>query len=182
MPEISDEEYRVLKAAEYWQSTLLKDPRTKRGQEALYKIIKPDTVTTEDLDKPINDRIDAIDKKIEAFIKTRGDRDIDETLEKKFAHLEKQGFTADGITEIKEIMLKKNIADPLDAAAVWEKAHPPEAPPPSSLLPATSWGFGGPDKDSKDEDLKLLFQNEDRWMEREAAKVLDEARRGVLTG
>ena len=69
-------------------------------------------------------------------------------------------------------MVNRKIPSPIDAAAVWEKQNPPPPPERPSGYKSDSWNFGAPP--GKDEELKLLYQDEDAWAEAETRKVFQE--------
>lgn len=178
MPEISDEEWQVLQGSKKLMDQLLKHPKTKRDVERAVKTLHPDTVTSEDFEKPIVDKIDGLEKKLDEYFKAEQEKRIDEQLSNGFSELRKSGLTDDGIEKVKKIMLEKHIADPIVAGAYFEKINPPPPPQaPSSLTPA-GWGFGAP---TKDESLKELFADEDAWADKMAVTAWNETKQGIIT-
>lgn len=177
MPEITDEEFKVLQGSRQLMDQLLKSPKTKRDTEKLIKTLHPETVVSTDYDEPIMERIGGLEKKLDDYFKSEADKRIDQQLTTGFDELRKSGLTDDGIEQVKKIMLEKRIADPIVAGAFFEKMNPPKAAEPSSLTP-TSWGFGG---QSTDEDIKSLFADEDAWADRTAVRVWNQAKQGILT-
>lgn len=171
MPELTEEELRDLTGAKVLLDKLVRDPKTKRDAEKLIKVHHPEVVTTEDVEKPLRDEIVALRKQMEDDKEARRSREIDDRLTSEYKALRDDGWTDEGIEKLKKFQVDRKIASPLDAAGAWDRAFPKPKEQPSPLAP-TDWGFG---QDSKDEDIKLLFENEDAWAEKEARKAWSDA-------
>lgn len=168
MAEISDEELTELRGAQKLMSQLLKSPKTRNMTEKAVKELYPETVTTDDVVAPYVAQIDALGKKFDAFVKSQEDNKLDSKLDTQLNYLKSEReFTDDGIEKIKKFMVERSIPDAIDAADLWEKRHPPMQQEPSILAP-TDWGFG---RKTDDADLKLLFEDEDAWAEKEAGRA-----------
>lgn len=92
--------------------------------------------------------------------------------------LRSQGWTDDGIKGVEKLMEEKGILDPLDAAAIFEKHHPPQ----NIAMPGSSGGWNfldGMTADDSDADLKKLIETKgevDSVSDHIARKALHEVR------
>jgi hypothetical protein len=171
--EMTEEEVKTLRGSKVLMDRLLKDPKTRRQAEGLVKQLYPETVTTDDVASPYIERIDGLEKKLEKYFKEQEGKELDSRLNEQIAQLREDGYTAEGIEKIKEIMVKEQIPNAIAASKLWDKANPPQPSENSNFAP-TDWNFGGKQDDP---DLKLLFEDEDRWAEKEARKAWDEESR-----
>ena len=173
MAEISDQELATLRAAHGMLDKMYRKDR--RGTQKLMKAAEPTVTIDEDVAQPYIDELGALRKEFKDFLDTQKNERIDARLNEEFGALRKDGWTDEGIEKLKKFQIDRNIPSPLDAAAVWDKVNPPPKPQlPSSFSP-TSWNLGSAGDDA---DLKLLWDNEDRWAEIEAQKAWDEAQSG----
>ena len=179
MPELSDEEITLLRGSKTLLDQLLKNPKTRRDAEKLIKTIHPEAVTTDDVAAPYIERIDGLEKKLDEFLKGVQGEKLDSRLEAQIRQLREDGYTEEGIEKIKEIMVKEQIPNAIAASKLWDKANPPPPPEPTNFQP-TDWGIG---RKTDDPDLKLLFQDEDAWAEKEARKAWQDeaAKTRILT-
>ena len=173
MVELSEEEARLLRGSKVLMDRLLKDPKTRRQAEGLVKQLYPETVTTDDVAAPYIERIDKLQEKFDAFLKTQEGDKLDAKLNGQIQQLRDAGYTDEGIEKIKEIMVKESIPNAIAASKLWDQANPPKPAENSNFSP-TDWGFG---RKTEDADLNLLFKDEDAWAEREAKKAWDEETR-----
>lgn len=173
MAEINDQQAQALLGAKRLMDQLLSDPRTRATTERAIKQLHPSVQTTDDLAAPYVQRFVDLEKKIDGYMKHQAEREIDGQLNSSFGRLRAQGYTDEGIEKIKKIMVDEKIPNPEAAAAWWEKKNPPEPQLPSTFSPS-DWGLG---RDNGDEDLKLLFKDEDGFAERETRRVFDELAR-----
>lgn len=176
MPEMSDDEFKVLRGSKALLDELLKSPKTKRDAEKLVKTLHPETVITEDHEAPLQNRIKALEDELAADRKKASDAAVDGMLGREFEALKSEGFTEEGIEEVKGIMVERKIASPADAAAIWHKRHPPKPQEPSNILPPSGWGFGAA---TEDEDRKLLYKDEDAWLDKVAPGIWRDAQQGI---
>ena len=171
--EMSEEEVKLLRGSKVLMDRLLKDPKTRRQAEGLVKQLYPETVTTDDVASPYIERIDALEKTLKERFKQQDDEKLDAKFNSQIAQLREDGYTEEGIEKIKEIMVKEQIPNAIAASKLWDKANPPKPAENSNFAP-TDWGFGGKQDDPN---LKELFEDEDRWAEKEARKAWDEETR-----
>lgn len=170
MAEVDDRELALLRSA---HGILDKMYRKNRHEtEKLMKAVEPNVQTTADLAAPYIEKIDGLEKKFGEFVDTFKAERVDAKLNAEYDQLRADGWQPEGIEKLKKLQVERSIPSPLDAAAVWEKLNPPPKPQvPSTFAPQT-WGIGA---ETNDDDLKLLFKDEDRWAEQEAQKAWDEA-------
>ena len=134
---------------------------------------------TDDVVEPYMAEFNDFKKEVKDFIKDLKGNRLDDKLTKDIEYLTKErDFTPDGIEKLKKLMVEKEIPDIVVAADHWERINPPKAQPPSIMAPS-DWGFG---RKTDDADLKLLFEDEDAWAEKEAGKAWAEeaAKRGQI--
>jgi hypothetical protein len=174
--ELGDDQFAILNGAHKLMDELMRNPKTKHQAEALVKQIHPGVVTEADRAAPLINAVKHVNQKVDQTINYLKAREIDDKLNGAFNDLRRAGYTEEGIDKIKELMVKERIPNPAAAAAFWEKQNPPQVNE-ASLFSPSDWGFGQP---SEDADLKLLWSNEDRWAERETARVLKEISKGEL--
>jgi hypothetical protein len=173
MPEISDDEFKTLTTAKNLLDLLQRSPKTRRQVHSAIKTHYPDTVVPEDYEEPLRNEVKTIGEKLDKFLDAQTTREEDQKLEAAFHQLRTDGgYTDDGIDKIKKIMVERKVADPLAAAAYYDKINPPPEPQ-KPTFGGMSWGIGATTEDA---DTKLLFDDEDAWMEREVGKVFREAK------
>lgn len=179
MPELSDEEFAIYQGSKALMDELLKSPQTKRAQEKLIKQLHPNTVISEDHEAPLRGEIDELKKTVSDYITAQTNKAIDDKLGKDFDALRSEGFTDDGIEQVKRIMVDRQIRSPVDAAAVWRKLNPTPATVPS-LDYSTGWGIGAAAA-SKDEEQALLFKDDDAWLDRMVPRIVADAKKGIYS-
>ena len=171
MPEISDAELRVFQNAKTVLEKLTNSPKTKRDAEKLIKEHYPEVVTTDDVVEPVLSEVKALGKRFDDYINGEKGNKLDSKLAKDIDYLKSErSFTDDGIETLKKLMVSKEIPDIVVAADHWAALNPPKPQEPSILAP-TDWGFG---RKTEDADLKLLFEDEDAWAEKEARRAWSE--------
>ena len=168
--------------------TILANPKAKRLVQQAHKLVDPNAVTPElDQEQVIQEPISNVEKKLDAFIeetkKEREEREKNEriaALKNKhtdgIAALRRQGWTDDGIAGVEKLMEEKGLLDPLDAAAIYEKAHPPQMP--ATPSGSTAWNFAEGIGDDQ-ADIKKLLETKgqnDLVVEKMANSVLNEVR------
>lgn len=172
--EVDEEELKTLRNAKGLLNQLLSDAKTKRNVEQEIKKLHPNTRTTDDFVAPYMDEVRAIGKKVDDFINGYTNEKQDTALNAAFTDLTNPKgawcLTSEGLEKVKEIMQQRHVADPYAAAALFVRQNPPKPSRPSGLEP-TGWGIGAK---TKDEDLKLLFEDEDAWLDRELGKIYEE--------
>lgn len=178
MAELTDDQLKVLTGSKALLDKLLQSPKTRRATEKLIKEHYPETQTTDDLAEPYMEEVKGLRKDFDDFRKELKGKTLDDALASDIATLRGQDWTDEGIEKLKKLMIDREIPSIIDAAAVWEKRNPPRAQEPSIMAP-NDWGFG---RKTDDPDLKLLFEDEDAWAEREAHKAWSEesAKKGQI--
>lgn len=168
--EITEEEYVRLQNLNGFARTMLANPESARLLEAAAKVVNPN-IKTPRLDAAaaaqaplakIEESLTALSKRLDDEAAARANNDAVAAANAKraegIAALRKQGWNDQGIAEIEKVMTERGIANPLDAAAVFEKIHP--APPPS--MPG-SFNFNDTITQAKpDEDIKKLLATRGR--------------------
>jgi len=171
MVEITDSDLRILTGSKALLDKLLQG-KTRARQEALIKEHYPDTNTTQDIAepfvKPLEEKIEKLSKDFADYRKEVQGKDLDTRLAKDIKYLQEQrDFTDEGIEKLKKMMIEREIPSIIDAADLWTHRNPARSQEPSTLSPS-DWGFG---KKTEDPDMKLLFEDEDAWAEKEARKA-----------
>jgi hypothetical protein len=168
MPTVEVDEVQLQQSTKLRQAfeALMKNPKSRRKVLEAQKIIEPDAKIPE-LDepdpleaatKPLADEVAALKKQIEEDKATR-ERDVrlsqlaalkDNGIKK----LREQRYTDDGIKAVEKIMEEKGILDPLDAAAIFERDHPPQAP--VQQTGSGGWNFAELPNSTDDADDKFV--------------------------
>jgi hypothetical protein len=174
--ELSDEQYAILNGAHKLMDQIATNPKTQHQFQALAKTVHPEIVTDADKAAPLINAVRQVNAKVDQVTNYLRAQQIDGRLNDGFSQLRQAGYTDEGIDKIKQLMVKEKIPNPQAAAAYWEKLNPPAISEPSMFTPS-DWGFG---QASDDADLKLLWGNEDKWAEKETARVLKEFSKGRL--
>lgn len=186
--EIDEAELRRYQHLGHTLSTILKNPKAKRLVQQAHKMVDANAVTPElDQEAVIAEPIGAVEKKLDTFIeetrKDREDRDKNERLNAlKTQHadgiskLRRDGWTEEGIKGVEKLMEDKGLLDPMDAAAIFEKANPPQLPATPSGSGAWNFAEGVTDDQA---DLKKLLDSKggnDLVVENMAKNILTEMR------
>lgn len=172
--QIDEAELRTLRGASQLLDQLQAHPKTRRPFQQAVKEIHPDTITDEDRlkDAPEIQKLTSLEQRFDDFLKKQSDKETDGAMSAAFDRLKtQQSFTDEGIESVKRLMVERKIPDPEAAAALWEKQNPPKPIQPNSLFQSSGFGFGAK---TDDPDLKLLFENEDAYAEREFFKAMNE--------
>ncbi len=142
MPTVEVDELQLQQSTKLRQAfeALMKNPKSRRKVLEAQRIIEPDAKIPE-LDepdpleaatKPLADKVAELQKQIEDD-KAARERDgrlsqLQTLKDTGIKKLREQRYTDDGIKAIEKIMEDKGILDPLDAAAIFDRDHPPQAP------------------------------------------------------
>ena len=152
-------------------SAMMKNPKAKLKLQEAVKEHDPSYVTPElDSQRAVQEPIDELRKELAAERKAREDekaerekqeklRALDGQVESGFAQLRRDGYTQEGLAEVRKIMDEKGILDPAIAAAYFEKLHPP----PTVVTPVGaigSWNFT--DTSDGSDDVKKLLETQGR--------------------
>ena len=139
MPEISEEDLRANQQLRATVQQLLDHPVAGPQVEKALKLVIP-TAATPRLDRltAAQEPIEAVRKEFEDFKnateKKDSEREKNEKLSALNAKIEEgksilrreHRYTEDGIKAVEKIMEERGLLDPLDAAAIFEKQHPPQ--------------------------------------------------------
>ena len=157
--------HKLKQTVENW----LKNPKAKRKILEAQKLVDPKADIPE-LDEP--DPIEALRAE-----STKEIADLKKQIEEDKANRERDGRLAqlqtlkdngikilrterryfdDGIKSIEKIMEEKGILDPLDAAAIYERDHPPQNP--IQQAGSGGWNFGDLPASTDDADEKYVDQ------------------------
>ena len=189
MPELTEEEVRRLTTLNHAVNTLWANPEARKLIQQAQKVVDPKAKTPDlDAEAQLLAPVKSLEKKFDEFIeKTAAEKaedarnkrihDLEAKQDAGFSKLRKQKYTDDGIAAIKKLMDEKGILDPLDAAAIFEKAHPPQTP----VTPGGtggSWNFAEIPADGEAFVKKLLETkgNNDLVAEKEAWNTINEVR------
>jgi hypothetical protein len=166
--EIDEADLQRMQLQREFLDKIWNNPKAKRKLMEAQREVRPDDPMIKELDKPdpIEERFTALaNKNAELEKKLADDKAEREQNEKLLqlkkvrddgmAQLRRDGWTDKGLEDVDKLMQDKGILDPLDAAAIWEKANPPQ----NLLTPnhTGSWNFleNNPDENA---DLKKLIE------------------------
>lgn len=169
--EISEEEFLTNQNLRNTVAKLKQDPKAWALVEQAAKLIDPNAKTpTLDQIKQQNEPLEAMRADMQKFMDEQRKKDEARETAEKLAALERTrsdglaalrrvGWTDDGIKGIEKIMEEKGVLDPMDAAAIFEKQHPPAVP----VVPAGngSWNFMALADDTSSDIKKLVEQKGD---------------------
>jgi len=167
--EIDEAELARLRSVETRVGALLKNPGARKKLAAAVKDVNPkDPLAAEaDVVDPIDKKFADLEAQLAAERKAREDaeaeRDKKATLaqlhdqrSRGIAALRAEKWTDAGIAAVEKLMEEKGILDPLDAAAIYERNHPPPTP----IAPTSGsggWNFMAPPAEEQG-DLKSLIE------------------------
>ena len=167
--EIDEVELKRLKSMETQLGSILKSPAARKKLAAAVKDVNPkDPLAAEaDAVDPVEQRFTDLQNQLAAERKAREDAEAKRTQDARLgelstlrtngiARLRQEKWTDAGITAVEKLMEDKGILDPLDAAAIYERDHPPQNP----ISPASrsgGWNFMEPPAETETE-LKQLIE------------------------
>ena len=164
--EVDEEQVRRDAALRTTVQKILSNPQAKLLVQQAHKMVDATAVTPE-LDQQtqisapletVNKQLSELQKQIEADKAARADEkkllELQKTVDAGFAKLRQQRWTDDGIAAVKKIMEEKGLLDPLDAAAIFERDHPPQNP--VQQQGSGAWNFM--EVPSDDADFKRLIE------------------------
>lgn len=187
--EIDEAELKGYQEAYKLLRKLQDDPKSRPAFEKAVKTHFPQVETTEEraeaLAKPyvtrIEEQLSKLSETVEGRFKSEDERAAklrEETqladMESSFGRLRERGYTDDGIEKIKGLMVGRKIADPEAAAALFDRQNPPPAEAAASWEPAR-WNLD----ENAVADTKALFDDPERWADREVASVLNDIRKAA---
>ena len=190
--EIDEAEYKRLAALNGFANNILKNPEAAKLLEKAAKMVDPN-VKTPRLDQEaviaqpieeLNKTVAQLQKQIEDDKAEQAKNRTLETLSRQrnegFAQLRAQGYLDTGIEAVEKLMEAKGILDPLDAAAIYERSHPPQVP--SNPTGTGAWNFMDSVSDDSDKDLQKLIETKgdsDILADQMARKALNEVRQSA---
>lgn len=185
MPEITEDQLAVFHKATAFLQEAATNSATKRDFERLVKKIRPDVETAEDIAaevaKPYVEKLEAATKRLDDYMAAQDERsrsqstaESDAARDAAFNRLKAEGYTLEGLDNIKRLMVDRSIADPEAAAALFDRMNPKPAAGGASWEPA-NWDIRN---DAVDNDVAGLFANEDLWADKMVGTVLNEIRLG----
>lgn len=173
MPEITEQEYLRLRRLDQFAGSLLNNEESARLVEQAAKIVNPN-IKTPRLDRAaaataplaaISESIEKLSKRMDEEATARANQAAVDAANAKrtegISALRKQGWNDAGIEQIEKIMTEKGIADPLDAAVVFERRYPPPTP----AMPGSNGTFNFNEtlnSANPDEDIKKLLKTRGR--------------------
>lgn len=189
MAQIPDEQLDALvKAAQLLQS-LQSNPTALAHLEQSIKAVHPNVETSAEvaarqarpLIEPIEQRLADVQTRLDERIKADEEREASQRQAMAEAHLsstfkrlqEQDGYTAEGIEKIKQLMVDRNIADPDAAAALFDRMNPPPKQEQAAWEPQR-WNL---EESAIEGDVKSLFSDPDKWADNTVGQVLLEERR-----
>jgi hypothetical protein len=168
MPMVEVDELQLQQSSKLKQTVekWLQNPKAKRKILEAQKLVDPkadipeldEPDPIEALKKESDDKIAALQKQIEDD-KLARERDgrlaqLQTLKDNGIAKLREKRYTDDGIKAVEKIMEEKGILDPLDAAAIFERDHPPQAP--IQQTGSGGWNFGELPSATDDADDKYV--------------------------
>lgn len=139
MPEITEEEFLANRQLRQQVQQLLDHSAAGPMVEKALKLVNPNAATPR-LDRltAAQEPLEAMRKELEDFkaetAKDKAEREKTEKLQALSNKIEEgksilrreHRYTEDGIKAVEKIMEERGLLDPLDAAAIFEKQHPPQ--------------------------------------------------------
>jgi hypothetical protein len=173
MPEISDADLAVLNGSKQLLDKLLREPKTQLATQKLIKQAIPTAEIQTIEDNPIYQELQNTQQQLRELRTSLDNQRVDSQLDNEFKELRDHRFYQDeGIAAVKKFMVDRRIPSPIDAADAWERQNPPKPIEKPTGYSSDSWNFGAPA--GNDEDLKLLYHDDDAWLEKETRKVFQE--------
>lgn len=191
MAEVSDAELTILRNAHGLLQRMDRDPKTKPLLERAIKVFHPEVVTAEEsaqasfapMLEPVTAAMTKIQERLDADAAERQaavERQAEQSLESTFAGYQKaHGLTDEGVNSIKELMVKRHIADPEAALALWNQQNPKPVTEGAPAWQPEGWDLASAGNNVGGvRDLEGLMKDPDGWADKEAAIVMNEIRVG----
>lgn len=173
--EVTEEEYLRLNQLNGFANQIMGNPKAAVLLEQAAKIVRPD-IRTPRLEQEqaaaapfvaITESLQKLNERMDAEAAARAEQNTIAAANAKrnegIIALRKQGWNDAGIAEIEKVMTEKGIADPVDAAIVFERRYPP--PTPSMPGSNGTFNFNETMHSAKpDEDIKSLLKTRGREM------------------
>lgn len=160
--QVPEAEFLRLQSLNTFANEIAAHPQAGVLLEQAAKIVKPD-IKTPRIDRANAEvaPLKALEDKFDKFIQSQTELHTQTTASQQLAQLQRlkdegiaalrtqHKYTDEGIKKIEEIMLTKGVADPLDAAAIFERNNPPPTVAKPHL--GSSWNFAEPAQNSGSE-------------------------------
>lgn len=174
--EIEEAELAALRNVNAFVDTGLKNPKTRKQMLAIDRTLHPDKSIPE-LDaaegvmaavNAVSEKVDGMFKKLEeretASEETRRTAELASRVTKGQEYLAGNGYNADGIKKVEELMLSENISSYAAGLALFERLNPPPTPADNSRTPRFGDMSGN---DIQSVDYKDLWESQgqsDKWL------------------
>jgi len=182
--EVDEVELQNLATLRKTVNTILANPAAAKLVEQAHKMVNPNVQTPNlDREKQIQEPVAALAKSVEDLRKQMADDKAEREKQEKLAQLnskvseekaqlKRAGWTDEGLKNLDELMTQKGLLSPLDAAAIYEREHPPQqvATPSGS----GNWNFVESVQDGE-ADLKKLIETRG-----ESSSIIDKMARDAL--
>lgn len=164
--------------------TIIRHPQARKLAEQAHKIVNPHAPTPAlEQEQMVRAPVDELRKEMSDFIaETKKDREerekqarlseINAKVEAGKAQLRRNGWTDEGLKAVEDLMHQKGLLDPLDAAAIYERDHPPAVP--ATPSGSGNWDFLSGVQQGED-DLKKLIDSRG-----ESSALIDKMARDAL--
>lgn len=186
MAEIDDATLAQFQALQKLVADMQADPEARRQMDRAIKKVRPNVETEEDVAEkyraPVMEELKAVRDDLAAHKAEIAKREQDwadgeenRRMHAAFADLRRTGgYTDDGVKEIADMMLKRKIADPYAAAALYDKQHPAAPEIQTSSYEPTSWKIG------PDDDVKRWFTDANGMEADQIRAALNDVRAGAV--
>jgi DNA-binding PadR family transcriptional regulator len=138
--------------------------------------MNPKVKTTKDIaevyTKPIEEKYSKLEERVNGWDKRVEDYNRQEARNRV---KDSYSLTDDGLASLEKMMEEKGVKDYDIAATYWQKTNPPTTTRPSSYV-SNEFGFSDMfgEYQSKDEDLKRMAENPDRYADEQVRKFFSE--------
>lgn len=183
--EVDEADLQRSTSARQFVETIWNNPKARRKLLEAQREVKPDDPMVKELDKPepTDARFDALEKRLDeerkARVEAEAQRETDAKIgtlraqrDAELGELKREGWLDAGLKGVEEVMEKKGILSPRDAATIWLRDNPPPTP----VMPngTGAWNFLQPSEDES-ADLKKLIETKG-----ESTMLLDKMSRDAL--
>lgn len=167
MIEVDENEFRHSQQLRQVLSKVLEHPKAGVLAEQALKMVDPNAATPRldrmnQIQEPLSEAQKQINELKDQIAADKAEREKHEKLaaisakvESGKSQLRREGWTEEGIKGVEKIMEDRGLLDPLDAAAIFEKQHPPAMPASPSGVGA--WNFMDQVAEGE-QDLKKLIE------------------------
>ena len=186
MAEIDDAQLAQLRELQKLIGETQSNPDARKHLDKAIKAVRPHIETEEDVAEryaaPVKEQLAQVTKKFDDYVSAQQKREEEwaaqeekRAMHNAFADLRKKGgYTDDGINEIADMMVKRNIADPYAAAALYDQMHPAAPEITSSSYEPQRWQI------APEDDVKRLFTDPNGWEADAIGAALRDSRAGQV--